>query len=116
MKLEVTAAALFLSAVSPAGAMYCGVNVINEGLSKFEVLQRCGPPAYSDTVYEARLAIPNTTIPRPLVGSTLASPYPGLQQVAVDEWVYNFGPTQFMPQLIFENGRLIEIRSLGYGM
>ncbi|PPD42160.1 MAG: hypothetical protein CTY15_12535 [Methylocystis sp.] len=95
--------------------MYCGVNLVHEGLRKIEVLQRCGPPAYSDAVYESRFLTPNTTFPRPLVGSILASPLAGWQQVAVEEWVYNLGPTQFMRQLIFENGRLIEIRSLGYG-
>lgn len=38
-----------------------------------------------------------------------------MRQVVIDEWVYNFGSTQLMPQLLFENGRLISIRSLGYG-
>jgi hypothetical protein len=44
----------------------------------------------------------------------------GLEQeqvvpVNVEEWLYNFGPQYFMQLLRFENGRLVEIRNLGYG-
>lgn len=115
MKSKIFTLVFVVLGVSPASAMYCGVNVINEGLTKFEVLQRCGPPTYADTVYESRLVTQNPTISRPLVGPGIAMPYPGWREVPIDEWVYNFGPTQFMPQLIFEGGRLVEIRSLGYG-
>jgi hypothetical protein len=36
--------------------------------------------------------------------------------VQVEEWVYNFGPTQFMQLLVFEEGRLVKIQNLDYGL
>ncbi|WP_082048073.1 DUF2845 domain-containing protein [Geoalkalibacter ferrihydriticus] len=38
-------------------------------------------------------------------------PYPAV----VDEWTYNFGPRRFLLHLIFENGRLRQIETGGYG-
>ena len=36
-------------------------------------------------------------------------------QVVIEEWVYNFGSTRFMQLLIFEDGKLREVKDLGYG-
>lgn len=33
----------------------------------------------------------------------------------IDEWAYNFGPDEQMQSFRFENGRLVEIRNIGYG-
>jgi hypothetical protein len=35
--------------------------------------------------------------------------------VTIEEWIYNFGPTQFMRILRFENNKLIEIETGDYG-
>jgi len=77
------------------------------GYSKSDVLARCGEPESAET----RKAI---------VGSTLH--YPGrtldiqqYEEVNVEEWIYNFGPYRLQQYLLFENGRLIEIRDLGRG-
>jgi hypothetical protein len=35
--------------------------------------------------------------------------------VNIEEWVYNFGPSQFMQLLVFEDGLLVAVRDLGYG-
>lgn len=32
-----------------------------------------------------------------------------------EEWTYNFGPRRFMQVVTFENGRLIDVQSAGYG-
>lgn len=117
MKSKLFLPAFFLPlATGPAFALYCGTNLVVEGQSKFDVLQRCGDPAYADSRVEYRWGPPAAPMaPRPLDSPEPYSSGPVMRQVVIDEWVYNFGSTQLMPQLLFENGRLISIRSLGYG-
>lgn len=102
------AALLFLLltfAAMPAHALRCGNLLVLEGEYVYSVLQKCGPPQYRDDRVEYR-------------GLRLKGR--GLEQeqvvpVNVEEWLYNFGPQYFMQLLRFENGRLVEIRNLGYG-
>ncbi|MCP4682629.1 MAG: DUF2845 domain-containing protein [Desulfobacterales bacterium] len=35
--------------------------------------------------------------------------------VTVAEWLYNFGPNRFVKTLVFENNRMVEIKTGGYG-
>jgi len=107
-------AVLLIFRADAALAMRCGTSLIMEGQSKVEVLQACGEPYYAGARVEYRWA-PNWYGPRPLGTPEAYYPSAAVVQVAVDEWVYNFGYTQFMQSLIFENGRLVAIRSLGYG-
>lgn len=37
------------------------------------------------------------------------------EQVIIDEWEYNFGPNRLKQRVTFENGRIISIKSTGYG-
>ncbi len=99
----------------PAHALRCGTSLVTEGQSKFEVLQRCGEPSYADSHVEYRPGMSNPLAPRPLYSLEPGFPYATTREVTVEEWVYNPGPTQLMTQLIFENGRLIRMRALGYG-
>jgi hypothetical protein len=45
--------------------------------------------------------------------------YPGYgqyaEEVALTEYVYNFGPRKFMRRLVFEGGTLVKIETIGYG-
>lgn len=107
MKRLLTIGALFAaSGVCPAHALFCGSALVNEGQRKFEVLQKCGEPAFADShvVYASPAYGPYG-----YYGAAPAIP------VIVDEWVYNFGPTQMMPRLVFRNGVLWTIRFHGYG-
>lgn len=106
---------LLAASVVPAAALRCGSELVVEGQSKFEVLQRCGAPAYTDEHTEYRAGGTNPTIPRSLDSLEQTYPFPMARDVLIEQWVYNFGPTQLMPTLTFENGRLIKIEMLGYG-
>ena len=113
----------FLLFAPAAMALRCGSDLIDEGMRKVEVEQKCGAPASQDTHTEYR------TIRRRRSGSVdyqdqydLRNSYTRESQeveetiaVVVDEWVYNFGSTRFMQLLIFEDGRLKQIKDLGYG-
>ena len=95
--------ALFL--VLPAHtalALRCGNRIVDVGDSKFDVLVRCGEP----TAIEQR----SEELTEREGAGRLRS---GI--VATEEWIYNFGPTQFLNILTFRDERLVSIETRGYG-
>ena len=109
LKIAASSALLLALASQPAWAFRCGTYLIDVGLQKAEVMNRCGPPASQDTKTERRIVRQRVGTPQnPVI-------YDREIQVTTDEWVYNFGPTQFMQLLVFEDGRVVKIRDLGYG-
>lgn len=116
---RIVLSAIFFAALGANGAsaLYCGSALVAEGENKFVVLQKCGQPSYSDTRFEflptgAVLPYGANGFPYGPNGYYRVGP---LQPVTVDEWVYNFGPTQLMPRLLFRDGVLVKIAFLGYG-
>lgn len=78
------------------GALRCGSSLVSEGDWPLEVEERCGTPDY---VAE----YPTATVP-------------GLGVVQTEEhWYYNRGPQRFVQRLVFRNGKLTGVESLGYG-
>ncbi|MBS1213696.1 MAG: hypothetical protein H6R26_2313 [Proteobacteria bacterium] len=106
MNTRIVVAALLLIATSEAIAgVRCGRSLIVEGDYKLDVYRRCGEPYFKESRVEYR---------------AIRLRNPGLEQerwvpVNVEEWTYNFGPNSFMEVLIFENGRVVGTRTLGYG-
>ncbi|HEX3396749.1 MAG TPA: DUF2845 domain-containing protein, partial [Steroidobacteraceae bacterium] len=70
----------------------CSDKIIDKGRSRAEVAALCGKPVQVD----------NTT------------PYEGAA-VAIEIWIYNFGPNQLMARIRFEDGIVANIETLGYG-
>ena len=85
-------------AQSGAPAVDCAFDTLGEGLTQYEVLQRCGAPFFADSRHEETLLVLDELSRRVI-------------QKRVDEWTYNLGPTQFMRILTFENGRLRRVSS-----
>ena len=100
-----------------AHAFRCGNKIVRDGMHEVQVIAICGEP---------------TSVRQ--LGSTLHGydygwqsgrgglsyyRYPGwgsfATEVAVTEFVYNFGPRKLMRRLIFEGGVLVRIESIGYG-
>ncbi|MBP1149950.1 MULTISPECIES: DUF2845 domain-containing protein [Methylocaldum] len=106
MKKRILFLGLYLSLSAPsAWALRCGSLLVDTGDYKLEVLRKCGEPVFTDSRIELRYV--------KLYGSGLE-----LGQyvpVMIDEWTYDFGPNRFVQLLRFENGRLVDIESLGYG-
>lgn len=101
---------LSVAAWQPAGAFYCGRELVQEGDYKLQVLQKCGEPDYHESRVEYRSVVPR--------GAGIGQP--GLdivrqEPVQIDEWTYDFGRHRFMQRLYFENGRLLFIKDQGYG-
>lgn len=98
MKLKQLLALTAFAALAQTGqsAIRCGSSLVNEGAWPIEVEESCGAPDY---VAE----YPTATIP-------------GLGVVqTVEHWYYNPGPQRFIRRLIFRNGTLAHVDSLGYG-
>ncbi len=119
-------AALSFASTASALAIRCDSYVIDVGMHKAEVLQKCGVPGLQERRVERRIvrerqAAGNYAYTPTANRQTLGNmPAQGLEiereiEIVRDEWVYNFGPNQFMQLLVFEDGRLKEIRSLDYG-
>ena len=76
----------------------CDSAEIQTGISQYEILQRCGEPAFKDTRQEEQLTSVDKNTNR-------------LTTKRIDEWTYNFGPNKFLRILKFENGRLVGIET-----
>lgn len=90
---------------SPGGSsMRCGRNLINIGDYKVEVYDLCGEPESISThtkIIGSKFRFPHRTID-----------IQEYEEVQVEEWIYKFGSKRFRQYLRFENGRLVEIKSL----
>jgi hypothetical protein len=87
--------------------MRCGHDLVELGYYKEEVRRRCGEPESVET--RSRLA-----------GSTVHFPHRTIDiqqydEIQVEEWIYNFGPSRLKQYLRFENGELKEIKTLRRG-
>jgi hypothetical protein len=78
----------------------CQPNRIIPGMSKYELLSRCGPPVAHDIWLEH-------SGPRPY--------WRGHGAVLVEEWTYEFGSNRFVRHLRIVNGRVARITTGGRG-
>lgn len=116
------AAALLLFIMSPApvdasdDSFRCGNKIVSLGNRKFEVLTKCGEPSYKDVRLEKRIKRDFFRDLRPKnERERLREPLFVEEFVEVEEWVYNFGSTQFLRYLRFENSILVDIETGDYG-
>ena len=105
-----------------ADNFWCNGKLVSVGLTKYEIVSRCGEPDYKDFRYEKRI---KRDYYRDLFLS--GDPYRYRdrekyreplfvdEEVLIEEWSYNLGPTRFIRFLIFENGRLVDILTGDYG-
>jgi hypothetical protein len=96
-----------LPVVASADAMRCGSRVINEGDSIEKVQQYCGEPVERSRTYIERQ-------PRFERGGQEYS-FPGTEEVPVDLWTYDFGPSQLMRRVRMIAGKVDSIETLGHG-
>ncbi len=100
--------ALLLALPTAAHAFRCGSQLVHEGDSAYEVVAKCGEPA----------DVRRSSVLRPPVIWHYGRPYRvsgDFLELAVEFWTYNLGPNKLMRRLRLEDGRVIEIETLGYG-
>lgn len=84
-----------------SSTLRCRNGIVSLNDTVAEVLKKCGPPAFQDRREQ-----------------TFSSGHRygrSFEVMTVDDWTYNFGPQEFMYQVIFENGRVARIESLDTG-
>lgn len=101
---------------SPAladGSMRCKTRLVSAGAAAYEVRSVCGTPDDMQTRTEVRTVRRAVSVPcaQGVCSSFVEDSY----SVNVEEWIYDFGPQRFLQFLTFEQGKLIQIRSGGYG-
>jgi hypothetical protein len=79
-------------------AKQCEGGNLQTGISQYEILQRCGQPAFKDSREEEVLTAVDKNSSDMVVKR-------------IDEWTYNFGPHKFMRILKFENGELVKVET-----
>lgn len=83
---------------SHPSARSCDSGEMQTGVTQYEILQRCGEPAFKDSRQEEQL-------------TSIDEHNNRLSIKRIDEWTYNFGPNKFLRILKFENGRLVEVKT-----
>ncbi len=101
-----------------AQALRCGQKLVRENMHETQVRNICGEPA---TARHIGYALRGKYIPkrRGIASGVTVERFPGYgyyaEEVAITEYIYNFGPRKLMRRLIFEGGVLTRIETIGYG-
>ena len=105
----------FTTAAAQADNIRCKDRLVSTGASKYDVQALCGPPDAVESRVERRSVQKRITF-RCADGSGWCSGMIADEVVIpVDEWTYDFGSQRFVRYLTFEDGKLLRVRSGGYG-
>ena len=109
MKRAAAVLILGLLACSPAFAFRCGTKLVAKGDTRSAVAAKCGEP--TDVVKMS------SVFRRPMIWANGRPYYLGedFVEIPVESWVYNLGPNKLMRKVIFEDGVVSDIETLGYG-
>lgn len=108
---------LLLTSTS-AAAFRCGRKIVTENMHEAQVRKACGAPT---TSRHLGYAVRGSYVPvrRHLAPGMTVEHFPGYghytEEIALTEYVYNFGPRKLMRRLLFEGGVLVKIETIGYG-
>ncbi len=107
-----------LFAAADAEAFRCGRKLVLENMHEAAVRNICGEPSSERhigfTVHGTFYPLQNAG--RREIGLRERHLYgQSVEEVAVTELIYNFGPRRLMQRLVFEGGILKKIESIGYG-
>lgn len=86
-------AIVLLTLATPALAMRCGTQLVLEGMTRYEVRERCGEPHDISRRY--------TTVYRHISATESIA-----REVEVEQWYYDLGSNRLNRRLTFIDGRL----------
>ena len=116
----IAAAVLALATMLPetAAAFRCGNKLVKEGMHETEVIAICGEPTSVRRLGYAIRSVDVRDRHRNTSGLTIIHA-PGFYtypvEVMVTEYVYNLGPRKFMRRILFEDGLVASVETLGRG-
>lgn len=114
MKLYCLIVSLIILIPTNGFAMRCDGKIVSRESRPSDVRILCGEPQGINRYTEYKVVPLVQTIRdkhKKLITHTDYVSVP----VNIEEWTYNFGPQNLKQRLLFENGVLQEIESLGYG-
>jgi hypothetical protein len=115
---------LFTSMVQAESTMRCGRDLVSRGDNQGEVLVKCGEPIYATERKIYRSGIPRSRFRSFSLGNgynaditrrELIHHNRSVVEVPVEVWTFNFGRRYFMREVTFMDGRISNIKTLGYG-
>ncbi|ATB51361.1 hypothetical protein MYMAC_007019 [Corallococcus macrosporus DSM 14697] len=94
-----------------AASLRCGRALVSDGALQTEVIAKCGEPTAKNfrTVTDSQ----GSVTPDRHRGGVNTERRSVTREY--EDWTYNFGPRRLMQVVTFENGRLIDVQSAGYG-
>ncbi len=93
----------------------CGSKIVSTGDRKFDILRKCGEPAYIEVREEVRVKRDFGSRFSLHEDESGRVPLFVKELVTVEEWEYNLGSGRFIRYLRFENGVLVSITTGDYG-
>ncbi len=100
-----------------ADGMSCGSRLVSEGDAPYEVRSLCGSPDAENQWVEYRALRRWISTPCFVQQGVVRCGYVEevVVPVAVEQWLYDFGPHSLVRYLTFEQGRLSRVTTGGYG-
>ena len=111
ISLTLCATFLLLSPSVTAKNLECRNILKRSDSSRYAVRSVCGEPQEKMRRVEYRTVRAGSRGPCPKGQEDCFYGRSRTVEVEIDEWIYDFGPTEYMKHLIFEQGKLIEVRS-----
>ena len=104
-----------LAGTASADNIRCQNRLVSTGSTKYDVQALCGAPDATERRTERRLVRRQITTRCADAVTWCTSYIEDSVDVPVEEWTYDFGTQRFLQYLTFEDGKLLNVRSGGYG-
>ncbi len=107
------AVGLLLTASAEADSLSCNYRIVASGDSSYTVRELCGEPDAVEQ-YVVRRKV-KTKESYNCNKGTCYRDRPGVAEITIDRWTYDFGRRRFIQYLTFEQGSLVRVEAGSYG-
>ena len=119
-RMGVMVLAVLMIPVAVEGGVRCGGRLVEVGDTRYDARKACGEPDHIESWEEERVLrdyrYPGTVDDGIYRRSrTDREPLVVTETTEIEVWTYDWGPHRLIHYLRFENGRLTEIETGGYG-
>ena len=104
---------LLWAATASATGLRCENKLVQTGDSTYDVKSLCGPPDDVQQRTERRRV--RRAVQRECPQGPCTVVIDDEVEIQIELWTYDFGPQRFLQYLTFEEGKLIHVKSGGYG-